>query len=81
MFWKHVPTEAARVSADPKAVLLIRGGLPCDIDTLFHRLLGMLELPGHHLLGSGGHPKLLDTLEDSLLVSGFNHLYYTTLTQ
>ena len=73
MFWKHVPAEASRVRPDPKAVLLIRGGLPSHIYTPFHRFLGMLEFPGHHLLGSGGHPELLDTLQDRLLVSSFNH--------
>jgi hypothetical protein len=81
MFREHVPAEAPGVGPDPEAVLLIRGGLPGDIDAPLHRLLGMLELPGQHLLGSRCHPELLDTLQDCLLVSSFNHLYYTTLTQ
>ena len=60
MGFEQMAAEAARVRADAKALILPRlRALPRHVNSRLHRLVRVVELPSHHLLGSRRHAHLL----------------------
>ena len=60
---EEASAEAFRLRSDPEALIFpALWTLPCDVDAAFHGLIRMIELPGHHFLGTRRHTNLLDQL-------------------
>ena len=71
---EQAPAEALRVRAHPEALVFhALRALPGDVDAALHGLVGVVELPRHHLLGAGRHANLLDQLQNLALALRLDH--------